>query len=117
MGTRLYVGNLSYETMEEDLQEMFKEAGEITKCDVILDKFTGKSRGFAFIEMTTQEGATKAVELFDGKDLQGRNLRVNEARPREERSGGGHGGGHGGGGHGGGGRGGHGGGGHSRGGW
>ena len=85
--------------MENDLQEYFSQAGVVTSVNLMLDKFTGKSRGFAFIEFSTSEEANKAVEMFHGKDLQGRALTVNIARPREERaprSGGGGGGGGGG---------------------
>ena|SRR5213075_1616466 len=100
--SRLFVGNLSYQTMENDLQEYFSQAGVVTSVNLMLDKFTGKSRGFAFIEFSTSEEANKAVEMFHGKDLQGRALTVNIARPREERAprsgGGGVGGGGGGGG-------------------
>ena len=98
--SRLFVGNLSYQTMENDLQEYFSQAGVVTSVNLMLDKFTGKSRGFAFIEFSTSEEANKAVEMFHGKELQGRALTVNIARPREERaprSGGGGGGGGGGG--------------------
>ena len=94
--SRLFVGNLSYQTMENDLQEYFSQAGVVTSVNLMLDKFTGKSRGFAFIEFSTSEEANKAVEMFHGKELQGRALTVNIARPREERaprSGGGGGGG------------------------
>lgn len=85
MGTRLYVGNLSYTTPESDLQALFAQAGEVVRCELILDKYTSKSRGFAFVEMATQEAANKAIQMFDGKEFQGRSLKVNEARPREER--------------------------------
>ena len=84
--SRLFVGNLSYQTMENDLQEYFSQAGVVTSVNLMLDKFTGKSRGFAFIEFSTSEEANKAVEMFHGKDLQGRALTVNIARPREERA-------------------------------
>ena len=84
--SRLFVGNLSYQTMENDLQEYFAQAGVVTSVNLMLDKFTGKSRGFAFIEFSTSEEANKAVEMFHGKDLQGRALTVNIARPREERA-------------------------------
>src|SRR5437667_8992044 len=97
--SRLFVGNLSYQTMENDLQEYFSQAGVVTSVNLMLDKFTGKSRGFAIIEFSTSEEANKAVEMFHGKELQGRSLTVNIARPREERaprSGGGGGGGGGG---------------------
>src|SRR5712664_616424 len=83
--TRLFVGNLSYQTMDRDLQEFFSQAGVVTSVTLMLDKFTGKSRGFAFIEFGSSEEANKAVEMFHGKDFQGRALTVNIARPREER--------------------------------
>ena len=83
--TRLFVGNLSYQTMEQDLQDYFAQAGSVTSVSLMFDKFTGKSRGFAFVEMASAEEANKAVEMFNGKELQGRALTVNIARPREER--------------------------------
>jgi RNA recognition motif-containing protein len=83
--SRLYVGNLSYKTADADLQDYFGQAGVVTTCNVMMDKFTGKSRGFAFIEFATEEEAKKAVEQFHGKEFQGRALTVNIARPREER--------------------------------
>lgn len=83
--TRLFVGNLSYQTMEQDIQDHFSQAGNVTSVSLMFDKFTGKSRGFAFVELATAEEANKAVEMFNGKDLQGRTLTVNVARPREER--------------------------------
>src|SRR5881628_1666935 len=92
MATRLFVGNLSFNTTEGELLELFKQAGSVVKCELIVDKFTNKSRGFAFVEMGSQDEATKAVQMFNGKDIGGRALTVNEARPREERSGGGGGG-------------------------
>src|SRR6185436_11167289 len=98
--TRLFVGNLSYQTMDNDLQDYFSQAGVVTSVNVMLDKFTGKSRGFAFIEMGSAEDANKAVEMFHNKEFQGRQLTVNIARPREDRpprAGGGGGGGAGGG--------------------
>ena len=82
---RLFVGNISYRTLESDLQDYFSQAGVVTSCNLMLDKFTGKSRGFAFIEYGTSDEANKAVEMFHGKDFQGRALTVNIARPREER--------------------------------
>ncbi len=82
---RLFVGNLSYKTMENDLQEYFSQAGVVTSVHVMLDKVTGKSRGFAFVEFGTAEEANKAVEQFHNKEFQGRALTVNVARPREER--------------------------------
>ena len=107
---RLFVGNLSYQTAENDLQDFFSAAGSVSSVNLMMDKFTGKSRGFAFVEFTSDSEATKAVEMFNGKELQGRPLTVNIARPREERAprqggyGGGGGGGRGYGGGGGGGR-------------
>lgn len=94
MGTRLYVGNLSYDTTEADLREVFEEAGEVVNCDIIMDRFTGRSRGFGFVEMAADDGAQKAISDVNGRDLGGRSLRVNEARPREDRGGGGGGGGY-----------------------
>src|SRR5215467_8068793 len=83
--TRLFVGNLSYQTMENDLQDYFAQAGVVTSVNLMLDKVTGKSRGFAFVEYATPEEANKAVQEFHNKEFQGRALTVNVARPREER--------------------------------
>ena len=96
--SRLFVGNLSYQTMENDLQEYFSQAGVVSSVNLMLDKFTGKSRGFAFVEFGSSEEANKAVEMFHNKEFQGRQLTVNIARPREERPARGGGGGGGGGG-------------------
>ena len=85
MGKRLFVGNLSFDTMESDLQDLFSKVGNVTSCDLITDKFTGKSRGFAFVEMGSDEDAQKAIAEVNGKDIDGRALKVNEARPREDR--------------------------------
>jgi RNA recognition motif-containing protein len=93
MGNKLYVGNLSFEATEMDLQDLFAEAGTVSEAALMQDKFTGKSRGFAFVTMSSDEEAAKAVNLFHGKSLHGRPLTVNEARPREDRGGGGGGGG------------------------
>ena len=82
---RLFVGNLSYQTMENDLQDYFSQAGVVTSVNLMLDKVTGKSRGFAFVEFASPEEANKAVEQFHNKEFQGRALTVNLARPREER--------------------------------
>src|SRR5437763_8551922 len=84
--SRLFVGNLPYQTMENDLQEHFSQAGIVSTVNLMLDKMTGKSRGFAFIEFATPAEAQKAVELFHNQDFQGRALTVNIARPREERA-------------------------------
>jgi RNA recognition motif-containing protein len=102
MATKLYVGNLSFNTTEGDLQRLFEQAGRVVSCSIIMDKFTNKSRGFGFVEMSTQEEANKAIADFNGKDFDGRALTVNEAKPREERPRGNFGGGGGGGGFGGG---------------
>lgn len=106
MGTKLYVGNLSFRTTSEDLQEYFGQAGTVTAANVITDRDSGFSRGFAFVEMSSDEEAASAVTMFNGQELDGRSLVVNEARPREEGGGGGRGGDRGGFGGGGGGRGG-----------
>ena len=99
MATKLYVGNLSFSTTEGDLRRSFEQFGAVTSCSLITDKFTGKSRGFAFVEFATPAEASKAIEAMNGKDLDGRALTVNEAKPREDRPrGGGGGGGYGGGG-------------------
>ena len=96
MSTRLYVGNLNFRTTSDELREIFSQAGEVENASVVEDRDTGRSRGFGFVEMATQEGAAAAIEQFNGKELGGRALTVNEARPRVERGGGG--GGYGGGG-------------------
>ena len=82
----MYVGNLSYEMSEEDLRNEFAEYGEVQSAKIITDKFTGRSRGFGFVEMASDESGKKAMEALAGKDVGGRELVVNEARPREERS-------------------------------
>lgn len=120
MNNRLYVGNLSFRTTEDELQSTFQEFGEVVEVKVILDRDTGRSRGFAFVTMENDDAAQKAIEAMDGAMLDGRNLRVNQAEERRDRGprgggfgggGGGYGGGFGGGGggYGGGGRGGRGG--------
>jgi RNA recognition motif-containing protein len=93
METKLYVGNMPYSMSEADLTTMFAQAGAVRSASIIQDRETGRSKGFGFVEMTTQEEAQKAISLFNGKDLQGRSMVVNIARPREERSGPGGGGG------------------------
>src|SRR5882762_8397526 len=94
MAARLFVGNLSFEVLENELQELFAQAGTVVSVNVMQDRMTGKGRGFGFVEMSSDEEAHKAIEMFNGKEFQGRNLTVNVARPREERSGGGGGGGY-----------------------
>ena len=96
MATKLYVGNLSFRTTGEELREAFSAVGTVESASVIEDRETGRSRGFAFVEMATPEEATAAIEAFNGKDFGGRNLTVNEAKPRTDRGGGGGRGGYGG---------------------
>ena len=99
MGTKLYVGNLPFNTTEPDLQDLFATAGTVGEVMLVQDKFTGKSRGFAFVTMGSDQDAKNAIDQLHGKAFEGRPLTVNEARPREDRpSGGGGGGGYGGGG-------------------
>jgi RNA recognition motif-containing protein len=106
MSMKLYVGNLAFQTSSEDLQQLFAQAGTVESASVVEDRETGRSRGFGFVEMSSKEEGEKAIEEFNGKEVNGRNLNVNEAKPREDRGGGGGGGGRGGYGGGGGGRGG-----------
>jgi RNA recognition motif-containing protein len=89
MEVKLYVGNLSYQTTEDDLRTLFAKAGQVASVAVIKDRDTGNSKGFAFVEMTTQAEAQKAVTMLNGFSLEDRELKVNLAKPREERSGGG----------------------------
>ena len=89
MSTKLYVGNLAFQTTSQELQELFAQAGTVESASVVEDRDTGRSRGFAFVEMSTKEEATAAIDQFNGKELSGRALKVNEAKPRENRSGGG----------------------------
>jgi len=84
MNTKLYVGNLSFDTTENDLQDLFTQHGPVSEVNLITDRMSGRSRGFAFVTMATPEGAQAAIAALAGKDLQGRALTVNEARPREE---------------------------------
>ena len=86
MNTKLYVGNLSFDTTENDLQDLFSQFGPVTEVNLIMDRMSGRSRGFAFVTMATPEGSKAAIEGMAGKSVNGRNLTVNEARPREERS-------------------------------
>jgi cold-inducible RNA-binding protein len=88
MGRKLYVGNLPYEIGENDLQELFARVGGVESVNVMRDQATGRARGFAFVEMNTDEGAQKAITELNAYQLGGRNLTVNEARPRPARSGG-----------------------------
>ncbi len=92
MATKLYVGGLSYNTTQDGLTQAFAQAGNVKEASVVTDKMTGRSRGFGFVEMDTEEAAQAAIELWNGKELDGRTITVNEARPREERPAGGRGG-------------------------
>ena len=85
MAINLFVGNLPYAMDNDKLSQLFAAAGTVVSAKVISDKYSGRSRGFGFVEMTTDEETKKAIEMFNGKDVEGRALVVNEARPREER--------------------------------
>jgi RNA recognition motif-containing protein len=89
MSKKLYVGNLSFQTTSHDLQELFGQAGTVESAQIIEDRDTGQSKGFAFVEMSSEAEAASAIDQFNGKEVGGRMLKVNEARPRENRSGGG----------------------------
>ena len=92
MAKKLYVGNLSYEVTNASLEQMFTPHGNVRSAQVIMDRDTGRSKGFGFVEMTNDQEATAAITALNGQQVEGRALTVNEARPREERSGGGGGG-------------------------
>ena len=92
MSTKLYVGNISFNTSTTDLEQMFGETGTVQSANIIEDRDTGRSRGFGFVEMSTKEEAQAAIAAFDGKEIDGRALKVNEAKPRENRGGNGGGG-------------------------
>ena len=85
MAKKLYVGGLSYSTTEDTLKEAFAQAGAVESAAIITDKMSGRSRGFGFVEMTNDEDAAKAIEMWNGKEFEGRTLTVNEARPMEQR--------------------------------
>jgi cold-inducible RNA-binding protein len=89
MNTKLFVGNLSFNTTENDLQDAFAAHGTVTEANLMMDRATGRPRGFGFVTMSSPEEAQNAINALNGANLDGRNLTVNEARPREERSGGG----------------------------
>jgi len=91
MSTKLYVGNLAFQTTSEDLKSLFAQAGTVESASVIEDRMTGRSRGFAFVEMSTADEANAAIEQFNGTEVSGRALKVNEAKPRENGGGGGRG--------------------------
>lgn len=88
MTKKLYVGNLSYGSTQEQIRTLFEEAGEVSEVSIITDRETGRSKGFGFVEMATEEGAQEAIKRFNGYSLDARPLTVNEARPREDRGGG-----------------------------
>lgn len=96
MSNKLYVGNLSFNTSNQDLIELFSASGTVSSANVVEDRETGRSRGFAFVEMASNEEAQAAISALDGKEVDGRTLKVNEAKPREDRGGFGGGGGRGG---------------------
>jgi cold-inducible RNA-binding protein len=85
MAKKLYVGGLPYSTRDENLKETFSQAGNVESATVIMDRMSGRSKGFGFVEFSSDEEAQKAIEMFDGTDLGGRTIKVNEARPMEER--------------------------------
>ncbi len=87
MATKLYVGNLSFQTTQQDLEELFAQSGQVSSVSLMTDRDTGQSRGFAFVEMSSEEEAQAAIQALDGKELDGRALKVNEARAREDRGG------------------------------
>src|SRR3989337_2388725 len=88
MATKLYVGSLPFATTQEQVAAMVSQAGSVSSATIITDKMTGRSRGFGFVEMSTDEEAQKAVEMFNGQEFEGRKLTVNEARPMQPRTGG-----------------------------
>ncbi|MEF8846851.1 MAG: RNA-binding protein [Candidatus Paceibacterota bacterium] len=83
MNKKLYVGNLNYDTTEESLKEAFEEAGTVESCDIITDRRTGKSKGFGFVEMSSEEEAEKAMEMFNDSEIDGRSVKVDEAKPKQ----------------------------------
>jgi RNA recognition motif-containing protein len=89
VATSIYVGNLSYDTTEESLRTLFAEFGDIEAVRLITDRYTGRSKGFAFVEMVTDESAEQAIEALNGKEVDGRELKVDKAKPRSDRGGGG----------------------------
>ena len=92
MGKKLYVGNLPYSTNDETLSQLFGEFGTVESAQVIMDQYSGRSKGFGFVEMGSDEEATKAIESMNEKEIDGRSIKVNEARPKTRRDGGGGGG-------------------------
>lgn len=89
MSKKLYIGSLPYQTTDAELKELFGQAGTVESASVIMDKFSGKSKGFGFVEMSSDDEASKAIEMFNGYEMDGRKIVVNEARPKSEFGGGG----------------------------
>ena len=89
MGTKLYVGNLPFGVTSQELSDLFSQAGEVVSANIITDRFSGQSRGFGFVEMSSEDSAQKAINQFNEYQMKGRSLKVNEAKPRENRPGGG----------------------------
>jgi cold-inducible RNA-binding protein len=89
MGKRLYVGNLPFSITDQDLGSIFAEVGQVVSAKVVMDRESGRSKGFGFVEMNTEEEAAKAISQFNGGELEGRQLKINEAKPMEPRTGGG----------------------------
>lgn len=85
MGKKLFVGSLSFSTTDDSLRAAFEQAGTVTSVAIIIDRATGRSKGFGFVEMSTEEEATAAIEMWNDKELDGRNIKVSEAKPKEER--------------------------------
>ncbi len=85
MTNKVYVGSLSFDTTEDSLKDLFAQAGKVDSVSIIIDKFSGRSKGFAFVEMSSEEEAKKAIEMFNGKELDGRNIVVDEAKPMEDK--------------------------------
>ena len=85
MAKKLYVGGLPYKTTDDELRDLFSKAGTVTSATIIMDKMTGRSKGFGFVEMESDEEANSAIDMFNGQDFGGRNILVNEARPKEDR--------------------------------
>ncbi len=85
MTNKVYVGNLSFDTTEDSLKELFAEAGTVSSASIIMDKFSGRSKGFAFVEMSSEEEAKKAIEMLNGKEIDGRSIVVDEAKPMEKK--------------------------------
>jgi len=85
MTNKVYVGSLSFDTTEDTLKDLFSQAGTVDSASIVIDKFSGRSKGFAFVEMSSEEEAKKAIEMFNGKELDGRNIVVDEAKPMEKK--------------------------------